>query len=728
MAVAKGTHVAARRFVYGFNVLLQIALAAAAVVALVWFAQSFKSQIDLTRSGVNSLSPRTMKLLDRLDSNIRITGLYTVLSEYDERAQKRQDRVRDLLKLYEINGHGNVTADLVDPMKDLAQFQELLTRLKDKPAYADEAQMHRTALAEFPTLLQRVQETLSAQVAEAQRMTATAASEGSVLFEVARELERIVTRAENATAEVEEFSGAEIPQYARAVESARSYFELVTEYLKVVRDWVTQKGPSAANLSPDGLAFLQRAVTEHEPLIADLDAFIGRTRTLESTELEELGAQINRWANAPPIIVESADRAEVLAFMDVWPFRRGGVPGPDGDDRDFAGEQSVSSAILKLTQDEKTAVVFTRYGGESPITPDFSQMNMMMRQMPRAPYGTLNELLEKQNFITYDWDVKTQKEVPQIEDAARTIYVVFPPTPPPQTDPRRPSPEPAISPEDVQLVTDAIDQSGMAIFLTGWIPPQGPMPGMGTATYEYADYLRNSWGIDVEYEHIVLPFSPSPENPNLYVPTRKTQAAVVETPTLTFTDHPITAPLQATAGGLDATCPLEIVDEGAPDNVEVAPLVELSDTQDTWAIKDLQQLNDDFRNQQGTRPRDADIRAPFALALAAQKGEDQRLVAFASKTFVSDRMLDQPGGFVLTDGGLQTYAAYPANSDLFINTLHWLTNDADRISVGVQQTDIPRLTKLKNDAWLRFWQIFLVGIWPGMALVVGGGVWLMRRR
>jgi hypothetical protein len=114
------------------------------------------------------------------------------------------------------------------------------------------------------------------------------------------------------------------------------------------------------------------------------------------------------------------------------------------------------------------------------------------------------------------------------------------------------------------------------------------------------------------------------------------------------------------------------------------------------------------------------------LALAATK-EDQRIVVFGSEQFAADGVAQaQALGFA--GGALVQYLVYPANTELFINTLHWLTQEADRISVGAQRSEIPRLDDLKDGFWLNFWQVFLVVVWPALALVVGGGVWFVRRR
>ncbi|MCK4341712.1 MAG: Gldg family protein [Phycisphaerae bacterium] len=730
MAVDKTTHVSRRRLVYGTNVAIQIVLVLAVVVAVIWFTQRYKRQADLTRTGVNSLNQRTEKLLDNLPEDVTLTAIYTVLSEYDERAQKRLDTVRDLLALYESAGHGRVTANMIDPMKDRARLPALLKRLREKTAYQDEAKVHQEILQEFPTLNQRIMTLIDEQVAEAERLLAANADlQTTVLREVSMELQRLTRQAGDAAQNVQELKSQEIPRYGRAVDQARSYLEVVTSYLQAVRDWVQKNASTERGLTPEALTFLQQASAAYSPLLTDINALVERTRGLEQLELEQLSDQLNRWANAPPVLVETAETAQLVPFNEVWPFRRTPAPAPDGDDREFRGEQAISSAVLKLTQKEKTAVVFARYGGPSPIVPDFSQMNMNMRQMPRAPYGVLNDLLGKENFITEDWDLKTQKTPPTVEDAARTIYVVFPPMPPEQTDPRRPPPEPGISPDDVQTVLDAVKESGMGIFLTGWSPPSSPMPGAPPGTYQYAAYLKSTWGIGVKYNYLILPFAPSNEDPKLHVPVRQTQRAVIDSPALHFTAQDISAPLQASPGGMDVACPLEILSgDERPAGVEVEPIAVVKESNDVWALQDVNRLNSDFREKRGTYRREDDLTPPFPLAVAATNDQDQRLVVFASSTFVGNPMLEMPGGIFLGSSGLQTYAAYPANPDLFINALHWLTNEADRISVGAQPTEVPRLDKLKDDMWLSFWRVFLVGLWPGLALVVGGGVWLFRRR
>ena len=725
MAVTGTTSVARRRVFYGTNVGLQIIIAVVVVVAAVYFAQGWlKGQADLTRSGTNSLTPRTRQLLKGLDQPVRVTALYTVLSKYDTLAQKRQNMMRDLLALYEAGGGGKVTAELVDPMADTGRIRAVVERLKGLKAYLDEAQAHQAALADFKTLADRLRETLTAQQDELKReLQARPDQRATPLSDINREVERLVRTAAATEEDVQAALSGDLPAYGRAVESARSFVQAFTSYVKVFSDWAKDAARPERGVDAETLAVAQRFDTGYRGVLPDADAWLDRTKDLKRLKLEELGDTLSRWATAPVVLVETAERAEVLSYQDVWPFRMDAnapLP-PDGDQREFAGEQALSSAILKLTQKDKTAVIFTRYGGPSPITPDFSNVNLNMRQLPRAPYGQLNELLGKQNFLTEDWDVQTEKTPPTVEGATRTVYVVFPPAPPPQPDPRRPVPPQSITPEDVKIITDAVAGAAGAVFLAGWSEPPGPFAP--PTPFAFADYLRNTWGIDPLTDFVTLHFLPTPDG-NLYFPPRNT--LLLDTGRARLTDHEITRPLQSTPGGFERVCPLKPV-TSLPAGVQHFPLVEVKPSNDVWAVKDIMRLQEDLRSRQGTQRMADDVAPPFPIALAAVDGQGRRLVAFGSVGFASDDLL-AARTLMLVGSALAAVELYPANADLFLNALHWITNDASRISVGVRGSDVPRLSKLQDDAWLRFWRIFMVGIWPALALVIGGGVWLFRRR
>lgn len=729
MAVETTMNQGKRRLVFGLNVAVSVVLMIVIAAAAVWAAGKFGKQLDLTRTGVNSLSPRTTQLLGGLGQEVTITGLYdTALEEVRPHAEKRQKRVTDLLDLYETAGRGKVAAHMIDANHNPAKLEALLKRLSDKPAYKDEAAEHIAVLDAFPELNRRVVEALQAELSEIERLAG--ADPGlqrlNTLGIIERNMRLMLREAQATVDGIQKLQTDEIPRYGRAVEAAGAYVSQVGKVLEDSANWMATDGQSVAGVSDETRAFFQGAGPRLLPIITELKSLTKRTEDLERVKLEDVYEDLKRGST---ILVETEREAEVLSLDDVWPWRadQNAPPPPDKDERDFAGEQALSSAILKLTQKEKTALVFTRFGGQ-PLLESAMPQNPMMRPPP-PPFQGLAQLLEKENFLTGEWDVQTQPDPPTVEGAARTIFVVFPPEPPPQTNPMRPPQQPPITPEQKDRITGAAAESGMAIFLTRWAPPSSqfnPTPGK----YEFNDYLQKSWGVAVEETHLALEFAVNPQREGLMYPASR--SLLITSRTFHYTDHPIGDPLRGLPAALQAVAPLKLLgDDAKPAGVNVETIIEVDDTEDVWAIGNLSRINEDLQNNQGTRRYDDDIPAPFPLAVAGSQArdgaDDMKIVIFASDSFISDAVANAPQ-MVLVGGAIRVTKLYPGNTDLFVNALHWLTGDADRIAVGPQRGDVPRLDELEDGPELTFTRVFLVGIWPSLALVAGAFVWLARRR
>jgi hypothetical protein len=243
---------------------------------------------------------------------------------------------------------------------------------------------------------------------------------------------------------------------------------------------------------------------------------------------------------------------------------------------------------------------------------------------------------------------------------------------------------------------------------------------------EFATYLKDNWGIGVEDEHLAWQFMVNPQRNNLMLPANRN--LMIESSVFHFTDQPIGKPLKGMPCGFQSAVPLRILPEGErPKGVTVEPIAEMNRTDDAWALGDIMRFSTDMRNNQGTKRYEDDIATPFPVAVAAQNADGGKLVVFASDTFVSDNVLEmaQP---VMAGGALRLAKIYPGNADLFINAIHWLTGDADRIAVGTQQSDVPRLDRLKEGVQMMATRVFLVGVWPALVLAAGLIVWIVRRR
>ncbi|MGD8450440.1 MAG: hypothetical protein PVJ57_01360 [Phycisphaerae bacterium] len=732
MAVNAETSAAQRRVAFGINAVVQAVLAIIVAIGVIWLAGKWSAQADWTSARLNSLSPRTVNLLHTLPENIRITSLF---AEPDQERQplqrKRWRELRDILELYDSAGGAKVSARTLEPTLAKTETEELLKRLANLPAYRDEAAPHREALARFEPLKQRVTELAGGEYQQARELAAAAPAVAQErTFElVLNSLQSIVEVADSVTEELKMLEGGEIPHYGEALGQVRTYLTQVQQALRGVSTWMTSDGVRIGGLTPELREFFEQSMTRYSDVLAEIDQLLADTQELKEVKLEDLHQELARWRDGATVLVESEHEARVIPFNDIWqaPLDRNIRPGPEGETREFAAEAAISSAILQLTQHDRTAVVFTYYGGPSPIQPDYSQMNPAMQQVPRAPYQELVERLEKANFLTGEWNVEAVKEPPVVGDAARTVYVVFRPSPPPRPNPMRPSPETGMTAEDRQLVEKAVEASGMAVFLVGWRLPQSPLPG-ATEMYEYGSYLKEQWGVDVRSEYVALAFMPNPQKPGWWVPAGQKPWLLTTDRVLRLTDHPISASLRTTRAAFWMTAPLAAVPKKErPEGLEVDTVVEVRKTEDAWAIVDLQRLfEEEFRRNEGTRQMDGDLGTPFPVAMAATNADGKKVVVFGSSQFAEDGLANATG-LMAVGKSVVLGQVYPANSDLFINTLHWLTGEADRIAVGPRRASVPRLTGLDETGAL-FVRWFLVGIWPASILVIGVCVWLIRRR
>ncbi|MCH7870970.1 MAG: Gldg family protein, partial [Planctomycetes bacterium] len=624
MAVDTPMNAGRRRLMFGANALFSIVLAVGVLIMAVYLAGRYKMQFDWTSSGVNSLSPRTVKLIKSIDQDVTVTALYTVLTEYSL-AQKRQDRVRDLLDLYESVGGSHIATSVLDPMKDQSRLTPILERLKNKSTYKDEAAPHDEVLQRLPKLVEDLQVLLQGEIDQMGGIDPQ--FQGSKFAVIQRNLQIILAEASDESEGIMSLLTGELPEYGRAIQELTKYLPRVQTVLEDARAWATSMAATTAQMSEGALSFYGEAGNRYADMLDRIAKMMESSKDLKKVALEKIYADLRYWGRAPVILVETESEARVLSMQDVWPQRRDpDAPMPeDGDTREFAGERALSSALLQLTQKEKTAVIFTYWGGPSPLKPDFSQINQMMmnlRQMPTAPYQRVNAILQDANFVTDEWDVQKTKQPPVIEDAARVIYIVFRPTVPRPAAPNQPSP-PGISPADKKIILDAVSESGLAFFLTGWSQPTGPMQFIpGGNQYEYTDYLAEQWGVNVRSDLLTIAFQPIPGQPGLYQPRNRTPFALTTNTIpeqLRYSDHEIVQPLRTLDSFLWQVAPLEILSgEKAVEGVHVAAVVEVAPSTDIWAIADVQAVNRDFQGtQRGTKPREADL----LLVVGARLGE-----------------------------------------------------------------------------------------------------------
>ena len=172
-----------------------------------------------------------------------------------------------------------------------------------------------------------------------------------------------------------------------------------------------------------------------------------------------------------------------------------------------------------------------------------------------------------------------------------------------------------------------------------------------------------------------------------------------------FSSHEITKPLLGNYQILLGNAQAVKETEDKPDNVTVTSLLETSDQ----AYSKLDGVNiTTYEKESG------DIDGPFYLAAAAVLTGDEttsQMVYIPSTAFLADQINTLVSG---------------ANHDFFMNSLEWLCDREETISIRAKSLDAEKLSISEQTALN--WEIILMGVIPAALLIFGGMVVYRRRK
>ena len=701
-----------RRVRVGANVAITIVLAVAVVGVLQAIAYNVPAvKVDMTSSGVNSLSEGTVNLLKGLEKDVTLTSLYfeTDLEEEDQPRYRRI--VQDLLNLYASGARSKVRVAWINPLSDHEKFKDLQVRLREKDRFKKELEPYAKIIDHYRTDLDgRARALIQGELDALAGMTGPLAEADTraTVGQVEALFQRWTQELEAARGQVDGLMAGASPQLSAATRVIETLFRDLSKSLKDVSQFGQTQAARNPNLPQTALDYLNGAGSRFSELATPLEAEVTAVQGLQPLTIDNLLRELE--PNANPIIVETSDDVLVVDFPSVWPSIDPSRQGRAGfKDRAFKGEETITSAILRVTHKEQTAVVFVRYGGP----PLF--MGGFMPGQPRGPYAQMKAQLEGANFVVSDWDLKAEEKLPPIEPApTRTLFVVLKPNEPERDPMGRPSPEPPFSDAQRQAFLDALGDKGRALFVAGWFPgPFGPIPG----SYEFADYLKGDWGISLDGRLLIETMS---REPGKYGVARQDffNMDSVET-----TDFPIVSGPQASVVALPWCAPIELANP-LPDGVSVHPLIAQPKRDGVWGVKNIQEYQSQMEKDGYLHRVEQDTEGPFTLAVAAEKG-DAKIVVISGRDFALDGVAFAQG-FTMTAQGLAIRSRNPGNVALLVNALHWLNDNMEFMNVG-QPIDAAVL-EIKDSSTVRAVQVLTIFVWPALALTLGGVAWWARRK
>ncbi|MBN1512562.1 MAG: Gldg family protein [Phycisphaerae bacterium] len=701
------------RWATGANVGVAVALAVALVAALQWGAYTFDARADLTSTGVNTLSDGTEKLLESLNTEVRLTSLYFKTDMEAEDQAKYRSAAADLLNLYRGTNPGKVRVEHINPLQDHKKLEEMWKRLQEIPRFQEAAKPYADAIGEFQTQIAPEASKLLSE--ELQRLGgetgALTGGKDDAIVGAMRNFFKDHQQTLTKTQELVEMAARrEVPDYAGALALIRTCYSKLGG---IVTDLDESENPQVRSLTAQSpiLAELLPAVLERfRPISQKLRDALPAASEMPELEFQRIRAKYTETGNC--ILVEAVGKdARLITFGETWPLREGGM-GLNSDsfaNHEFRGEEKISSAILQMVEEKKPAVVFVRHGGP----PLF---------IPLGPFGTQAQYLQMRNHLTdlnftvHEWNLAETTTPPEIDPPpSTTLYVVLKPMPSEQTRGQPPR-TPPFGDEQRRAVIEALGENGRAMFLAGWSPSgMGPMPMAGA--YEYRDYLQGTWGIDVQADTLVI--QAEPIGPNEFRIRNGCEFLSSVTPT----GHEIAKGLSARRSVFPGAAPLSLAKE-PPQGVSLEPLLISKPRDGLWGVKDIQAYERQQQENRHVRPGPDALTGPFTLAAAATK-QDARIVVVSSLFFALDDIAFRR---VLVDIGDRYVEvnAWPGNVALFVNALHWLAGNTQWMNLG-RPIDM-RVIDIAEGPSLTFVKVLSYGIWPALALLSGGIVWMIRRR
>lgn len=339
------------------------------------------------------------------------------------------------------------------------------------------------------------------------------------------------------------------------------------------------------------------------------------------------------------------------------------------------GEQELTNGLIKVVQGTQHKVYFVQGHGEH--TTDGSD---------RRGYSTIAQALGSDNFGVAGLVLPQQKNIP----ADASVLIVAGP----KTD---------FFPAEIDMLKAYLAKGGKILFLLD-PPDRADAPEVTNVAG-----LLKDWGIEIG-TNVVVDISGMGQllGTDASVPVAaKYEAHPITERFELITAYPLARSVSAIASGVNGRF--------AQDLVKTSP--------SSWAETDIKQLTTSGRvareidkgDKAGPISLAAAVSAPVTDAAPADPAKkddapkpESRIVVFGDSDFVSNGYLGIPG-----------------NRDLFLNTVNWLAQQENLISIRPRDPEDRRITLTADQERRIMWlTIFII---PGLILVAGVQTWWRRR-
>ncbi len=691
---------------YGSNVILSAIVVILLAAAVTYIAQWKGGRIDTTVGRVNSLKPQSINILNQNPQKTKLVALYqqNVLEDGKEIPNPHRQPVLDLLEAYQ-GAAKNVEFEAIDPVKSPSKVDGLIAEVTEK--YGGEVQKYKDAIGAFFKTYDQIRNTTSQQLTEIQNRKIDKIGDDqlpesvSLALLTVKELPKFLS---NSKESIEKRTQQKPPDYKGAAGSIEQNMEVFSQMAeKILQDFT--KGKSDPKVPENIRKYMVDSTPAYTQIKKTADDLLKQTKALGELKLDDLRQSLRAQDS---ILVMGEKDMRVIPSNQVWQIdsreARQMPPGQEIKPR-FAGEQQISTAILSLRQDKKPKVAFIRAGGP-PLGaegfPPFQRGGPMSSMASRLRQYNF-EVLEKD--LSGMWAIQSQMgggqpPAPEATDEqlkdAIWIVLMFPLS---QQGPMQ-------QPPDFKKVGEHLAHGGSALLM---FAPKGD---------NFTEPLKN-WGIEVNTNLVAA------HEPIKVAEGRESNDMLAQAAQYPFIfnienygEHMITKPLRSLAGFF---VPFEVVKTTAAKDVTVTPIIPIPNSPKSWGESNLAAL--DELKAQFESP--ADVEGPLFGGAAAERKDGGRLVVIGCPSFAFDDWVDRIDPNLWKQG--HRVARYPANGELFSNSVFWLARMEPMIAISPSAMEVSRIASMSNGA-LKAWRIgfLLLGL-PALVIVAGGFVYFSRR-
>ncbi len=682
-----------RRLKYGANFILLTAIALASAGGLAYITSQYSQRADISSAQVNSLSQRTKKLLEQVDTK---GDKFELVSTYlggtiDASGRDRAQQVDDLLSNY-----ARVSKNVKVGTRD-----GLDTRIRDR--YAAEFKQYEETASGYSKIFDDLEKFCKEEGANlgalSQQKGLSRSAQNEILSIQGLFNETIPEILKKSREKIRKSTDSTVPAWSPIVEELKSKTGDLSNALKQFL------GDAAGQLSPTLQAYIKKQSGEYQKITTELDEFKGKLDKLPALKSDSVFSSLRENC----IVVLGPQDAKVLSNYDVYKSPRSADDMSDNTQMKFEGEQAISTALLGMTQPNKHKVVFI--GGQTG--------------MITGQYSSFADILNRANFEVLEWappspqrgpQQQPQSPEPPAEGKGVTFVVMTPDVNPQMAMMGMPptSPQPIID-----AVKKHLDDGGSALFLAEASSPFAAMMG-GSGGYPY-DPLVKPFGIEVNAKYTVMQAFPSRDG--------KTQA-VPQFTINRYPDTPVTGPLQTLdtifagqitrMGAMGGPTPVSvIVDKPADVKDFILALTETSDT--IWAESNPN-IDSKFNPE-------TDLKSPISLAVASEKGSGdkaQRVIVLGNKIMATNEAIES-ARVVQRGNAVVAVANFPGNGELLLNSVYWLSNYDTMIAVSPQASAAMRIKAMSPGAETAVRTAAML-VPPVLAIIAGAVVFFVRRK